>query len=72
MRGGAQYGGYTGVAQNTFTIKVDAQATGLPGIYQNRTMSLGAIYQNMANGVPGLAYLESIDNVNDTDVDDGR
>ena len=61
-----------GVAQNTFTIKVRAQASGLPGIFDNRTAPLGAIYQNIANGMPGIAYLESIDNVNDTDVDDGR
>ena len=60
------------MAQNTFTINVSAQATGLPGIYQNRTASLGAIYQNIANGMPGLPYLLSVDNVAELDVDDGR
>ena len=62
----------TGVAQNTFTINVHAQATGLPGIFDNRTASLGAIYQNIANGDLGAVYLEGIENVNDTFVDDGR
>ncbi|KAK9809351.1 hypothetical protein WJX73_008131 [Symbiochloris irregularis] len=59
------------VAQNTFTIKVNAEATGLPGIYQNRSASLGAIYQNIANGKPGVPFLLGLDNVASVDVDDG-